>query len=335
MATEVTVQGDGIAATCCAKLLERRGISYSFDPARAAGQHRPVLLINPQTQKLVSDVFEGSDFLPECAQPVRRRAVLWEKDVKWFPHAGFAVQESELLDRLWNSVQVSQPIGERAWTIHSSRMSADRAHCGFGNRIATNVKVALKDPENDACSMEAVADGWLFLLPAGSGLGSLIAVGAPPSDLLSESRLVGPQLTGLVGTTLQFAAAPRISMPLCDSGWLACGSAAMAFDPICGEGAGHAVREAILAVAVLGRIHEGASPPAMLAEYSARLLAGLARHLELSRQFYVSGRRGEWWDEQIQACERGLDWTRTQLNAGPTPSSRLVGFDLVAAPAQQ
>lgn len=334
MISDVAIEGDGIAATCCAKLLARRGLSYSFEPDRAAGQHRPTLLLNPQTQRLIADVFEGAGDLLECAQPVRRRAVFWEKEVKWFPHSGFAVRESELLQRLWRHIEITKASGGTGWAIQSSRVSAERMHHRFGDRMATNITVTLRNPENDACSMEATSNGWLFLLPAGNGVGSLIAVGAQPAALLTESQLVGPQLTGFLGTGAQFAAAPRVSAPLCDSGWLACGSAAMAFDPICGEGAGHAVREAILAAAVLGGIHRGAEETAMLAEYSARLLAGFARHLELCRQFYVSGRRGEWWDEQIQACERGLTWTRTQLSAVPSPSTRLVGFDLVAA-AQQ
>ena len=38
---------------------------------------------------------------------------------------------------------------------------------------------------------------------------------------------------------------------MCGPGWLSCGTAALSFDPICGDGTGHAVREGILAAAVI------------------------------------------------------------------------------------
>jgi len=39
--------------------------------------------------------------------------------------------------------------------------------------------------------------------------------------------------------------------------WLACGTAAVAFDPICGDGTAQAMREAILGCAVITAIGEG------------------------------------------------------------------------------
>lgn len=325
MIAEVAIQGDGVAATCCAKLLSRRGIAYAFEPNRA-DRRRPTLLMNSQSEKLIADVFEGE--LLNRARPVRRRGVLWgpaESEPKWFPHSGFAVAEGELLERLWAGVP-SRSVQAPDWLIRSVHSAAPHE---FGERVATNVNVKMKHGANDACCIESLDEGWLFLLPAGEGLGSLIAVGGEPSTLIEESRFIGPQVTEVIGTGARFASAPRISIPLCEPGWLACGSAAMAFDPICGEGAGNAVREAILAAAVLGRIHEGADTTAVLGEYTARLIAGFGRHLELCRQFYTSGRRSDWWDEQVKACEHGLEWTRAQLSAAPSPSSRLVGFDLV------
>lgn len=325
MISEVAIEGDGIAATCCAKLLSRRGVNRSFSYSRTR-QDRPTLLINSQTEKLISDVFETK--ILDQAQPVRRRGVLWGprgSQAAWFPHSGYAVSESALLERLWARVPETND-HEPDWTIRSASSTARHE---FGNRIATNVNVKLKQRKNDACSIESLDAGWLFLLPAGEGLGSLIGVGGEPALLLGESRLIGPQVADLIGTTARFASSPRISVPLCDVGWLACGSAAMTFDPICGEGAGNAVREAILAAAVLGRVHEGADIAPVLGEYRARLLAGFGRHLELCKQFYISGRRSGWWDEQVKACERGLEWTRTQLAAVPSPSRRLIGFDLV------
>jgi hypothetical protein len=333
MISEVCIHGNGIAATCCAKLLQRRAIMFGFQADESAGVQRPTLLINSQTQRLIGDVFEDGARLFAEAQPIRRRAVLWgsnANEARWFPHSGLAVRESALLARLWRNVRSGKAAGGPGeWQIHSSRPAPDRDHLCFGTRMATGFSVGLKDRDNDACFIESLADGWLFLVPAGVGEGSLIAVGKNPKTLLEESRLIGPVIAELLSEGTGFAAYPRIFVPLCESGWLACGTAAMGFDPICGEGAGHAVREAILAAAVLGAIHDGADACAALGQYMARLLAGFMRHLELCKQFYLSGRQSAWWDGEIAALDTGLAWTRAQLAAAPSPSSRLVGFDLV------
>jgi flavin-dependent dehydrogenase len=183
----------------------------------------------------------------------------------------------------------------------------------------------LKGTDRGACAIESLDSGWLFLVAD-----SLIAVGGTPEALLGSSRLVAPQVAEIEKSGSYFPCYPRISVPLSGPGWLACGTAAMSFDPICGEGAGHAVREAILASAVLGRIHSETDPEAALIEYNARMLAGFMRHLQLCRQFYVSGRQSEWWDIEIEALDRGIEWTRQQLEGLPRPSARLVGFDLIA-----
>src|SRR5581483_3691871 len=108
----------------------------------------------------------------------------------------------------------------------------------------------------------------------------------------------------------QFPASPRMADPLGEPGWLACGSAAMAFDPICGDGTGNAVREAILAAAVIRAAARGESEERLLAHYRARLIAAFRRHLELSLAFYRAGDGGAWWDGEIGAMERGIAWCR-------------------------
>jgi hypothetical protein len=107
----------------------------------------------------------------------------------------------------------------------------------------------------DSCWVESLARGWLFLLPVRSRRGVLIGVGPELDELLLESRFIGRQVGSLLARTRAAPGYPRIADPLCGPGWLACGTAALSFDPICGEGAGDAVREAILATAVLRRLN--------------------------------------------------------------------------------
>lgn len=331
MISEVAIQGDGISAACCVKLLALRNVGVSLHPARDRAALRPTLLINPQTQKLLADVFEGEDALFTEAQPIRRRVVLWgdAPEPQSFPHSGFSIPESALLERLWRSVHGNVPVSNTAeWQIHSSSPVRETERRQFGSRMATAVTVRLRIPDNDACWVESLDEGWLFLVPTGGGQGSLIAVGENPATMVEQSRLIGAQTAEPTGEGVKFAACPRICFPLCAPGWLACGTAAMAFDPICGEGAGHAVREAILAAATLGTIHHGADPEAALGQYKSRLLGGFLRHLEICKQFYATGGQSKWWHSEVAALDCGLQWTRAQLAAAPSPSSRLVGFDL-------
>ena len=89
--------------------------------------------------------------------------------------------------------------------------------------------------------------------------GWLLAVGAPAEALLAKSRVIAHEIAEMGASSGEFPAYARIASPLCAPGWLACGTAAMAFDPICGDGTAHAIREAILASAVIRALANGGS----------------------------------------------------------------------------
>jgi hypothetical protein len=296
----------------------------------------PAVLLSPATQILLQDVFEDCGLL-EGFPVIRKRVVLWGTDAQRveLPHSGIVVPESRLLDRLWPRIRLQwQGEIDRSadWRVFCSRASSSEGELhAFGSRIAAASQVQLSpQADSEACWVESVDSGWLFLLPNGSRAATLIGVGGELGMLLDNSRLIARQISAVDGANAAFPAYPRIRAPLCDVGWLACGSAAMGFDPICGEGAGHAVREAILVSAVLRAIAAEARPAELLAHYSSRLLAGFLRHLEICRQFYTAASCGEWWQSEIALLEKGIEWTRGQLPPHPPTQFRLVGFDLEA-----
>ncbi len=171
----------------------------------------------------------------------------------------------------------------------------------------------------EACWIEAVEDGWLFLIS-----GWLLSVGG--DDLLKKSMLVREQIARVEEEGGRFPASPRIVSPLGGDGWIACGSAAMGFDPLCGDGTAHAVREAILASAVI-RGSPAGDVEGLLAHYEGRLTAGFLRHLGVCRQFYSSGGAGEWWNGELAAVDLGIGWCRGKL--GGDFRYRLEGLELV------
>lgn len=330
MLTGVTIDGHGIAACCCAALLSRRDIEVSLTQPRISPG--PTLLINPSTQKLLVDVFGAGDELFSDFSIVRRRVVLWgdESTPIVLPHSGVVVSEAVLLAKLWRNIEtLCHPwSGTADWHIYSTFQSMNAAQRHFGSRIAYTSSVELKNADDDACWIESLDSGWLFLIPCGGQRGSLIAVGEDSSALLDQSRLVAQQIERVLESGTAFPAYPRILDLICAPGWLACGSAAMSFDPICGEGVGHAVREAILASAVIGSLATCPDVDHVLTYYSSRLLMGFLRHLVLCRQFYASARRSRWWSSELSKLDEGIEWSRLQLANLPEPQYRLTGFSL-------
>jgi hypothetical protein len=210
-------------------------------------------------------------------------------------------------------------------------LPAAAAEHRFGSRNASAPQVELKlTAEPAACWVESIEDGWLFLIASAPGSGWLLSVGLRPHELLDQSRLIREQIAGFQPAAAQFAASPRIAAPLAEPGWIACGTAAMAFDPLCGDGTAHAVREAILATAVIGAAARGDDPGRLMAHYEARLTAGFRRHLAHCLEYYASGCRGPWWESEAKSVAQGLDWCGRRLSAHATFQYRLDGFELKA-----
>ncbi len=307
-----------------------------MDAAQSARSSLPVVLLSSSTQSLLCDVFNDASLF-QNALSIEKRVVLWgsQASALEIPHSGVAMPEVELLQRLWQKTQGSgtRGDGEINWVVRSAKTPPESMQ-HFGSRLANAMSVTLKSKTNRAaCWVESLDEGWLFLLPTAEGYGSLLSVGGHVPLLLGQSRLVANQVEGLKEAIGTFPAYPRMLYPLCETttsgaGSIACGTAAMGFDPICGEGVGNAVREAILASAVVQAI--GCDFPAeeVLAHYSARLLAGFFRHLSACRDFYLAGCQSEWWHNELALIQQGLKWTREQIEKQPPPQYRLADFEL-------
>jgi 2-polyprenyl-6-methoxyphenol hydroxylase-like FAD-dependent oxidoreductase len=323
----IAIVGSGVAAQCCARLLDRAGFHvHRRDSQRPA---LPAILINATTQGLFEDVFEKPGLL-EGLHPIRQRVVAWGGAApSKLPHSAVVAPEADLLARL-HVGERSEGLSDAAWTIMASRPERESISIhGFGDRIAFAVAARLHaNSDPFTCWMESTANGWLFLVTSDPREGWLLGVGDTPEALLAESRLVSEQIESLNSEARHFPAHPRIASPLCGPKWLACGSGAMAVDPLCGDGSGYAIREAILAAAVIKAVENGADPKTLEAHYSARLLAGFQKHLQVVESFYQSGGTTAWWTTQAQAARSGIEWCQSELDGLPPFQYRLQGFDL-------
>ena len=338
MPRQVLINGSGLAACCCASLLRKSG--YRVRVIAGPLKSTPVLMLSHQTQRLLQDVFGCADLFADAIQVVQR-VVRWgqAKQPVVLPHAGLVISESALLDRIWPTLELESEINDpsNTWVIHSLKTGLESvSHHDFGSRSAVTNLVELSNPSCvDSCWVESVRSGWLFLIPCGGENGSLISVGDSAEVLLTESRLIAEQVTAVGESKGSFAARPRIITPLCNHGWIACGTAAMAFDPIAGEGAGNALREGILASAVIQAINNIGDEAGLLAHYSARLLSGFLRHLQDCCRFYESV-TGPWWEMELEQMRQGISWSQSQIDLhfaqNPTPLFRLRDFHLERIP---
>ena len=306
-----------MAAYCCAHLLNKAGFAVELEPVDRP--RLPVILLGDQALALIRDIFDRPNLF-DGAPRVRKRVVAWGPNANPIEveHSAVVVSEEALLVGI--RPELAEADRACGWTILAARpLPVPVVEHRFGTRMASAVPVTLREgSDGAACWIESLEDGWLFLTP-----GWLLAVGARPEALLANSRVIAREIAETGSRSGEFPAYARITSPLCATGWLACGTAAMAFDPICGDGTAHAIREAILASAVIRAVVNGGAPEELLAHYTARLTAGFQRHLRLCRQFY-----GPLWSSELEAIDRGIQWCSGALANHTAFRYQLRGFEL-------
>ena len=336
----ILLEGDGMAAVCVARLLSDAHVECIWQP-----NPRPKLaaiLLGEQTQRLLRELFPSTEEHPgdlfESFVRVKRRIVLWGNAPQplELPHSGVVAPEGELLRRLWERVPAlpaydEAPHQQASWHVQTTRSdAAPGAERSFGDRRASFARVELRAGiAPDACWVESVPHGWLFLLALGGRDATLIAVGENTEALLLSSRLVAGQISGIVTHHASVAAYPRLTETLAGTRHITCGSAAMSFDPLCGEGAGNAVREAFLAAAVIRASLLGHSSRDLSAHYTDRLRRGFLRHLQICLQFYSTGGTGEFWQMEAASLLAGMQDVAEMVELEPAMHFRLVDRDLI------
>jgi hypothetical protein len=333
--SRILIQGDGVAAWCCNLLLRRAGFDVSLKSQSRV--RLPAVMLSDAAVGLIRDVFERDDLF-RAAPRILKRTVQWGSAATpvALDHAAVVVSETELMEALGTSIADKNPVSDIEpesvpdWTVIASRpLPSGTVENRFGYRFATATPVELhNNAEAEACWMESLSAGWLFLITSAPGAGWMLSVGDSTEELMSQSTLIAPQIARCGPSTGTFPSAPRIVSPLCGPGWLACGTAALTFDPICGDGTANAVREAILGAAVIAAFERGGDHASLLAHYEARLTAGFRRHLEICLGFYRSGGTGEWWRNEALALGNGIEWCDSRPASKQAFQYRLAGFRL-------
>lgn len=321
-------------------MLATSSIPYSIDGESVAMQ--PAILLGTQTMTLLRDLSPATAPLPN-GWSIERRVVQWgdAREAISVPHLATAVAEGDLVAAISAGLQADRIVAETppSWRIVTRGRGDEAPSTTYGRRMATSQRVRLQNPADArSCWAESTAAGWLFLMPFGESEASLIVAGYDPAATMETSRLIMPRVEITSPGLCAVRIAPRISQRLCEEGLILTGSAAMRFDPLCGEGAGHALREAYLAVAVVRAASRGESVVDLVQHYETRLRHAFLRHLQVCDSFYGSGGDSEFWHEERAALQEGIRELAQQLdNTSPT-QFRFSDLDLepvIAASFQQ
>lgn len=345
-----TVLGRGVAGLCCARLLAREGV-----PVRLIGRpptRAPVLLLNDVTVALIEDLFDGDPTLLAGAHRLEERRVLWGPDEdNTVPSIGFAIDGCRLMQRLVQhlargtdghvtldeTLDLADPAaraellkelpgdhrGKAEWVFDATGRRAElsrvrlRAGMGpVGHRTALAAVVPLASSVDETvCTIETVSEGWMFLLPLGSGRALLQGIVpeiqgdrfAAMARLLGQARAIPTLIAASPEYVFAFDAWPGLTDPPGAPGWLALGDAAVAFDPLCGDGTGQAIRCAILAVAVSMGSAAGEAEAACLQHYGARLRLTFLAHLQACQAFYEPAFFSPLWCDEIAVTKRAIE----------------------------
>src|SRR4030095_7569710 len=114
------------------------------------------------------------------------------------PHSAVVVSEELLQSRIAKLVRFDCGRDDSPdWAIISSRPLPDLPmEYTFGQRMATVVPVKLQSlSAPSTCWIESVKEGWLFLLPDGSGAGAKRGSAPPQGWLMSVGGAVDSQLS--------------------------------------------------------------------------------------------------------------------------------------------
>jgi hypothetical protein len=323
---DAVVHGNGVTAACCVQALAANSLAVT-----ATGVQQPqrgsVVLLSDSTQVLLAGLFHRSNLFDQVPS-IRQRIVAWGDGASSvsLPHSALMIAENDLLARLQQASHTAFCDPKKtAWHVFcTAGLAPPDESQPFGSRTATFSEVHLSDATpRETCWMESVAQGWLFLFAAAGETGWLISCGGPPTTLLGESRLIAKHVVALAASSAPIATSPRIRDCLGATAWMACGTAALMFDPICGEGTGNAVREAILASAVVEAAMRGEDVSALLQHYESRLTLGFLRHLHMCAQFYATGGASPFWQEQVHETQRGIAMISQRIQNQRPPAFRL------------
>jgi hypothetical protein len=342
---------------CCAALLRRK--RWNVTLCLLPKNQSPTLVLNAVTVQMLHDIFGAVKPVFRDAQPLNRHYINWGDNLpdEVTPSSGLTLNGDALSERLLEllrqdpEVVVSDDTNDERgqesfdWYVYAingqlvvNKNSPAIPARRFGERHAISVDVTLHHHADCTASMiESTPGGWLFLAPLAQDRAVLQAiVPERPKEalpticaLLDRTKEIKRIVKEVAGGTNVVKCAPKKLSEMNGADWIATGTAASSYDPLCGDGSGYAIRTAILAAAVLEGIRRGTASESLLAYYKLRLTYAFYTHLRSCLSFYSAARFDDSWRAELIMMETGVREVEQELSTMSAHQYRLDGFELL------
>lgn len=313
--TRIAIRGSGLAGVAAAKLLRDRGMDVRL--GTAPQRNGRIVAIPVETLNFASSLFGFSVADLKIGTIVTGRRVDWSgDDAAVVPQIALACDAGEfaaaLADRLPDRAQIFSSAGADAdWTIEASGRPIGGS-AGSGSRVGQFIRIASRESPSNT-TVTATLRGWTFTLPHPAG--GIAALIVSPSSSLAPltpdavaERLTADGLTvtpaDIMSLGVPASIAPRLAEPVTGEHLLRIGDAALALDPLRGDGAGFALRGALLAQSVVAAVDDSGECMAVFNHYQRRLRDVFVSHLRGCSSHYRAARNCGIWRHDILAMDR-------------------------------
>lgn len=308
------IGGAGLAAVAAAKLLGDRGAEVRLvAPPRQTGR---IVAIPIETVMLASSLF-GCDVADlAIGTTVERRRVDWSDGAAdTVPQTALVCDAGEFAAALARRLPPSCGLGgsmddeDADWIVNAAGRSSDAV--AGGTRIGQFAWIANVGSDVET-TVTATALGWIFTAPHPRGGLAVLMVtpsaataAATVGDVAARLALAGRDVPAadIVAIGRAEPVAPQFAAPLVEKNRVRVGDAALALDPLRGDGAGFALRGALLAQAVMSGIGEGGDRGQLAGHYDRRLREVFVSHLHGCSAHYRAARHAEIWRHDIAAMD--------------------------------
>ena len=327
MPSEVTVHGAGLAGLTCSLLLARSGHRVTLVGAPPSSQPTDLVLNEPTMMVLTRVWGVPGDRLLASGHALTTRRIRWGPDAveQSVPAPAVVVNAPQLLRSLERrllrterhrvvSTEAPEP-DHGQWAIHATASRDSTTSCPpVGRRCALIAHAPLAHGVPATVSrMATTTESWLYLAPLGDGRTLIQAMTpAPPLDPVRylAAELAAARLDGWLAEQPDrvsvVPAAPWLAPHHPTPGHVRIGGAALRLDPVSGAGAGHALRTAILAAAVIRGVNDGLPAATALDHYTQRLRAAFADHLASCTSYYRAAFTSAAWANELHATATAL-----------------------------